>query len=59
MKVKVSCCKCNKKHYIRTCSLKVAKSLKNSYREGTYTCSKCLGYKSSPYTGILSQRYLV
>lgn len=59
VKVKVKCSKCSEKHYIRVCSLKVAKSIKKSYKESDYTCGKCLGYKLKPYTGILAVRYLV
>ena len=59
MKVKVKCSKCSEIHYIRVNGLKVAKSIKKSYKEGHYTCGKCLRYKLKPYTGILNERYLV
>lgn len=59
MKVKVKCNKCNEKHYIKVNGLKVAKSIKKSYKTSEYTCGKCLGYKLNPYTGILGERYLV
>lgn len=59
MRVKVKCCKCKEKHYIRAYDLKTAKSLKKSYNKGDYVCGKCLGYKLNPYVGILAGRYLV
>lgn len=59
MRVKVKCFKCGEKHYIRVRSLKVAKSIKRSYKESNYTCGECMGYNLKPYTGILAERYLV
>lgn len=59
MKVKVKCCKCNKKHYIKAYSFRDAKSKKRTYRQGGFICGKCLGYKLNPYTGILFGRFLV
>ncbi|EHN17094.1 hypothetical protein [Clostridium sporogenes] len=59
MKVKVKCSKCGEKFYIKEQNLKEAKQSKRIYKEGSYICGKCLGYKLNPYVGILCGRYLV
>lgn len=59
MKVKVKCCKCNERHYIKVYNFRDAKSIKRTYKHGDYVCGKCLGYKLNPYVGILFERYLV
>ena len=59
MKVMLKCSICGEKHYIRKFSLRKARRIKRIYKEGKYTCGKCLGYKLEPYTGILCGRYVV
>lgn len=59
MKVKVKCSICGEKHYVRKWSLRESRKIKRIYKEGSYTCGKCLGYKMNPYTGVLCGKYVL
>lgn len=55
MKVKIQCHKCKKIFKTRVYTMKAARGIKRSYKEGKFTCWFCMNIKDGVYgIGILS-----